>query len=289
MKSRKIFLSIALATVVMSSAVAQLDNSSQFYVKVYGGYGLLTPGSYKLVSNSSSNDGSGKSNTSLSKTGLGAGIRAGGGIGVIASDFLNVGVDVEYLSGAKLKSNSSYNGSTYTYVSQTEFKYTTLSITPHVVFKAISKPDYLIYNKLGLLLNLPFDLKETEKDVETDAGVDTKYDISGTYKIGLTAGLNVALGAQFRLTDKLRAFGEIFANYLVLSPKSLDQKTVSVTGAASPVISNLHVDYIKDGQTSYTSTPNESGGTDAQSVQSVQYSKFNMNSIGINIGITYRF
>jgi len=55
---------------------------------------------------------------------------------------------------------------------------------------------------------------------------------NGVYKVGLTVGLNVALGVQVRLTDKLRGFGEIFANYLVLSPTNYDETITGTSKAA---------------------------------------------------------
>jgi len=281
---RNFLLFLLLGTTFLLRAQTDISES-KFYVKVYGGYGLITPGSYKLAS--SSNAG-GAGNTSLSKTGLGAGIRAGGGIGVIISDFLNIGADVEYLSGASLKSNTVYSSSASYYISRTQIKYTSLSITPHVVFKALSKPDYLIYNRFGILLNLPMNLKKTEFDSSFTAGSPNYYysaNKTGTYKVGLTAGLSVALGVQVRLTDNLRGFAELFGNYLVLSPTNYDENSIVINNGAK-TSSDLHGTYIKDGQTSYNSPP---GSTTTTYTTSVNGNTFNMNAVGVNIGITYRF
>lgn len=260
-------------------------SDSKFYLKINGGYGLITPGSYKLAS--SSNAGGASGNTSLSKQGLGSGIRFGGGVGVIVSDFLNIGVDVDYLSGATLRSSSSTLSSVdNNYLSQTQITYTCLSITPHVIFKALSKPDYLIYNKLGVLLNLPTNLEKNEKDSTfVNGNPESSYGANrmGTYKVGLTVGLTVALGVQFRLTDKLRGYMEIFGNYLVLSPTNYDEKSTEI---ANGVVTNsdLHKIFVKDGQTSYAMN-----GTTTNSTESVYGNTFNMNTLGINIGIAFRF
>src|SRR6186713_2657378 len=117
MRSQKLLLSLLCSVVGITSAMAQLDNSSKFYIKAYGGYGLITPGSYKLVTSVSTPDGS---KTSLSKNGMGQGIRAGGGIGIVVSDFLNIGADLEYIKGASLDANSTYSGSNYTYIQNTK-------------------------------------------------------------------------------------------------------------------------------------------------------------------------
>jgi len=278
---RNFLLFLLLGTTFLLRAQTDISES-KFYVKVYGGYGLITPGSYKLVS--SSNAGGASGNTTLSKTGLGAGIRAGGGIGVIISDFLNIGADVEYLSGASLKSNTAYLPPTgYSFISRTQITYSSLSITPHVVFKALSKPDYLIYNRFGILLNLPMNLKKTEFDSSFSAGNTYSANKTGTYKVGLTAGLSVALGVQVRLTDKLRGFAELFGNYLVLSPTNYDENRVELYNGKT-TNSDYHLIFIKDGQTSNTSNGNSNTST-----ISVYGNTFNMNAVGINIGITYRF
>jgi hypothetical protein len=130
------------------------------------------------------------------------------------------------------------------------------------------------------------DLKKNQKDSTFINGLpDASYgaERTGTYKVGLTAGLNVALGVQFRLTDKLRGFAEIFGNYLVLSPKNYDEKTTEIANGVT-TNSDLHKTFIKDGQTSYTVKDNTT-----TSVESVYGNTFNMNTLGINIGITYRF
>src|SRR4051812_41397907 len=93
MTIKKCLLSACL--LLMFSAVfaqpSEDDGGSKFYIKAYGGYGLVNPGSYKLISTTYI---SGQAAFNTSKSGLGSGVRFGGGIGVIASDFLNLGVDV---------------------------------------------------------------------------------------------------------------------------------------------------------------------------------------------------
>jgi hypothetical protein len=278
-------LCILLSAVLVNQAQTETSNST-FYVKVYGGYGLLQPGSYKLVSTDNNAQGNVTGNTSLSKQGLGGGVRFGGGVGVIASDFLNIGADVEYLSGSKLNSQSNFSSATgYSAFINTSISYTSLSITPHVIFKALSKPDYLIYNKLGILLNLPMDMQKTQYDSSFNTTVGSTYvsNIDGTYKVGLTVGLNVALGVQFRLTDQLRGYGEIFANYLVLAPTNYDE-TNAVVDNGTATTYDTHITYIKSGQTSFNQNGNSTTYT-----TSVSGNTFNMNAIGINIGIAYRF
>ena len=284
-RKKLLILCILLSAVLVNQAQTETSNST-FYVKVYSGYGFIQPGSYKLVSTDNNAQGNVTGNTSLSKQGLGGGLRFGGGIGIIASDFLNIGADVEYLAGANLNSQSGFtspNG--YSAFINTSITYTSLSITPHVIFKALSKPDYLIYNKLGILLNLPTELHKKEYDSSFNTTVVSTYvsNLEGTYKIGLTVGLNVALGVQFRLTNQIRGYGEIFANYLVLEPTNYDEKN-AVVNNGTPTKYDTHITYIKSGQTSFSQTGNSTTYT-----TSVSGNTFNMNAIGINIGIAYRF
>jgi hypothetical protein len=296
MKSIRFSL-LALLAVLTMGAVAQEESASKFYVKAYGGYGLLTPGSYRLTTSTSS-DTDPYSTLSVSKKSLGAGIRAGGGIGVIASDFLNIGVDVEYLSGAPVKIQSEYRSDSYWSSWSSELTYKSLSIVPHVVFKALSKPDYLIYNKLGILVNLPFDIDRSYSDTAANPAVPYhgKTVANGTYKIKLGAGLNVAFGVQVTLSEKLRGFGEIFGNYLILTPESFTETQVTTEdngGPSSVSNTNLTLTYVKEGPmpTTSSSAPNTKGGYDYvyKYTYSVHEHRMNMNAIGINIGVTYRF
>jgi hypothetical protein len=296
MKSIRFSL-MAILVVFTMATMAQDDGASKFYVKAYGGYGLLSPGSYKLESYTSTDtdpDGA----VSISKKGLGSGIRAGAGIGVIASDFLNIGVDVEYLVGAALKSKSAYSSGTYASSSERQFEYTCISVIPHVIFKAISKPDYLVYNKVGILLNLPFDLKVTQNDTSSNSSVSYtgKTVTQGAYSIKMTAGLNVALGVQVRVNDKLRAFGEVFGNFLTVVPETYHETYTSVGQNGASVSTSTGVTditYIKEGDLSYisNSVANDKGGTHTVNKYDVSVSsnKYNMNSIGVNIGVTFRF
>ncbi len=290
MNLKKCLFSAALvllfSTVFAQPVGGDDDNGSKFYVKVYGGYGLVNPGSFKLISYTTS---SGPQTFNTSKNGLGAGVRFGGGIGVIASDFLNVGVDVDYLSGSTInsKSHTVDNDTPPTdFTTLERLNYNALAIIPNIVFKAISKPDYLIYTKVGALLNLPTNISKSEIDSLVPEGTANNYKqvFNGKYKIGLTAGLNVALGVQYRLTDNLRAFGEVFGDFISLVPKQYDE--VAVTTGSTPKTITTHITYQDNGQTNYSSNPD---GTVVSSTSPQEGNRFNMNTIGINIGITYRF
>jgi hypothetical protein len=145
MKSKKVFFSLLFILSMISAAVAQQNSNTGFYVKIYGGYGFLTPGSFKLTSTSGSS-------FSIGNTALGEGIHYGGGVGYVLNDLLNLGVDVDYLNGKKLSISSSYAGGLGTGVSNSAITYSILSIIPNVTFKAIAQPTYLIYTRIGIMI-----------------------------------------------------------------------------------------------------------------------------------------
>ncbi len=320
----------------------------RFYIKAYGGYGLFTPGSYRVESRNQYVYQSGTAGVvpilrdttlvSLGKKGIGGGLRIGGGIGINLSDFLNVGVDAEYFKGNTLVNNSSNKNAFSNSLTRSTIDYKVISITPHILFKARSTPNYYIYNRVGILLSLPFTLNYSGSDslayepkiqtVTSGSGstqTTTTYrtlsksvkTYSGGYKVPLSIGLNVALGVQFKIAGNLRGFGELFANYSVLSPQSYHETSKrtasgSVTETTTPgnkttitnVITTYDLDtditYKKDGALTYkyenvkpSTISNIPSGTTTQnfynlSSQTTSSINRNMNAIGINIGIAYK-
>lgn len=221
----------------------------KLFIKFYGGYGLFTPGSYSVSSVNSigwtNPDGVGHDSTvkTQAKRGIGSGSRFGFGIGLVKNDFLNIGLDVEYQHQNSLKNSLNTLVDDVNYSTATdEISYTAITLTPQVTFKALAKPKFFIYNKLGILLTLPFTLstsgnsdkssvtKLPHSSVSTQTGfyqdalltisdkANSAYDTK--YKMSLGIGLNVAFGINFRINNKLRSFGEIFGNYSALTPAS---------------------------------------------------------------------
>ena len=214
---------------------------SKFYVKAYGGYGIFSPGSYRIQSTNNvsykdqNNNFRDTTIQTQSNRGIGGGSRFGGGIGYVLNDFLNVGVDVEFQQGVKLKNSLDTRLGEYNYnFTYDEMHYKALTLTPHVVFKALAKPGYFIYNKLGILFTLPYTLYTNGNsgdahgygwppgpaDTATSSLFVTKKTYEANYKISLGMGFNVAFGLNMRLNNKFRIFGELFGNFSALSPES---------------------------------------------------------------------
>ncbi|MEP6596217.1 MAG: hypothetical protein ABJA71_09730 [Ginsengibacter sp.] len=316
---------------------------SKFYIKMYGGYGIFSPGSYRVQSKNDiiffdqNNTFHDTTIQTQGNKGIGGGLRFGGGLGYVLNDFLNVGVDIEYQKTVKLKNTLStaidQNNYTSTY---DEIHYKAITITPHTIFKALAKPNYFIYNKLGILFILPYSLHTSGNAVNfqgshwpvgsSDSALSKltvqRMNYEGNYKISLGIGFNVGFGINIRLSNKLRLFSELFGNFSALAPSSsqvittsdytysaftpgnYDYSTDPVTvlnyvpwGYKQISSSVENTKYQKGGatmrrQTSYSSV---FGNPDEPSYYyetiETRDKRFtvNMNAIGINCGITYRF
>src|SRR5664279_1995655 len=97
MMCKKIMPFFIIVMAMASIAVGQDNQASKFYVKLYAGYGLLTPGSFRFTSQS-------LTTFEVSSTGMGSGLHFGGGFGIILNDFINLGIDADYLKGKTLQS-----------------------------------------------------------------------------------------------------------------------------------------------------------------------------------------
>jgi hypothetical protein len=234
---------------------------SRFTIKVYSGNGFLTPGSYRIQSNNNVSYGLSDPNGVIqfrdttiktqSKKGIGGGFRFGGGIGFALNDFLSIGVDAEYQKGDRVSNSLATSVDAYHYASSDdEMSYHAITLTPHVIFKALAKPKYFIYNRLGILFTLPFNLNTSGHSITTRSTswppVTASDSVSGywlienksynqTYKIALGIGFNVAFGINFRLNNKWRMFGEVAGNFSGLSPSSAHYYSATKTKSTSYV------------------------------------------------------
>ncbi|WP_240625692.1 hypothetical protein [Spirosoma pollinicola] len=254
---------------------------SPVYIKVYGLYGFLTPGVQISHGELQSPDGSVFTFKTTNK-GLGAGLRAGAGIGIIVSDFINLGIDADMLFGSDLKISNSYNGGDNTYTSLATTTLKVVSVIPNITFKALSRPAYYIYNRLGLVGGIVLDYKSIDAgDDIPKVGVATTSSANYNYtKNSLALGYQAALGIQFRLSQNLRGFAEVVAYNQSFKPKRLEFSTTSnISG--QPVTSPITT-------TEFTDQGILVG---ASNTQTGQLERFNvsMNSIGIGVGLSFRF
>jgi hypothetical protein len=258
---------------------AQVKRENSFgkkiFLKFYGGYGLFTPGSYKVSSqilvqwrdpDPSYSGFLDSTKESRSKRGIGAGFRYGFGIGIVQNDFLNIGLDAEFLRGKKVNNDLSLPVNSLDYGSVSDaMEYNTITLTPYVIFKALARPAFFLYNKLGISFSLPFTLKTSgskNTNVTLNYPLDNNYfnyifyensreTITNTenstyntdYKISLGLGLNLSFGINFRINDRWRAFGEIFGNYSALTPRSSGSDTYDKSITLDQIDStNFHIE-----------------------------------------------
>lgn len=286
MKSIRILLvAILVNSILVHSTRAQEQSGTSFYVKLYGGYGLLTPGSYNGGPVYSSEGGlSSRFNTPSNA--FGGGLHFGGGFGIILNDFLNIGVDAEYLKGRDINTVSLFTNSPFWAQSTNRISHTVTSIIPNITFKAISKPTYYIYTRVGLLLAINTNISTVKRDSSRNAMSYTVTNTTGKYNSGLSIGSTSAIGVQFNITENLKGFGEIVGFYLPWSPKSSTENGKSNTFNITvdpPTLSSSQqyeriINYKKSGVINYPLPPSWDAPKETH----------NINYIGLNIGVAYK-
>ncbi len=292
-----IFLGISVLTYCQQPTGPKLKNnpgSNIFYIKIYGGYGLLTPGSNFLTASTSSVGGGSNSSFTSSNIGLGAGLHFGGGLGVVLNDFLNVGVDAEYLKGRDVSISSTFANSPYYSSFSQLLTHTVLSIIPNITFKALSKPNYYFYTRIGVVVAITTNLESTSRDSTFNASGGNTYvyltdgDQKFTYNVNI--GAQVAVGVQFRITQILRGFAEISGNYLPASPTSSTStfKNQYIVNGGAPATANYNYNftYSKSGSDDFQSSTNGNTTTASETLPRITH---NINYIGLNIGLVLRF
>ncbi|AUD01086.1 hypothetical protein [Spirosoma pollinicola] len=249
-------------------------------LKVYGLYGLLTPG--VQIANSDFFNLSNAAHTfQTANKGLGAGPRAGAGLGFIVSDFINLGIDADILLGTDLKIINNQSDGRATYNSSTTSTLKVLSVIPNITFKALSRPTYYIYNRLGLVGGV-VQYKVVLDYIETVKGGgyvhETRTENEYT-KNSLAIGYQAALGIQFRFSRSLRGFAEIIAYNQSFRPKEL----TTITSRYSDGILSKVTQSVTEFSTQSTAS--------AVSGLSVQQPTYNvpLNSVGVGAGLVFRF
>jgi hypothetical protein len=257
---------------------------NKFYVKAYGFYALLTPGAFRGIPPSPpAQNGSGNvvvtNSGYTSSEAFGGGLRIGAGVGMVVNDFINVGIDGEYLLGNAVTESyqvaSVYNGTStiFTKVSSS-YPYRIVNLIPNITFKAVSKAEYYIYNRIGVVVGIPTQLDYVSSSYNTYSyrNASDFYEYLTEYefekKIGF--GYQAALGIQFRLSGSLRGFVEVVASNLQLK-------------STSYVVKDASVRYRID-----TESENTEPRTKGQTVSGLDI-KMPVSSVGIGAGLVFRF
>ncbi len=289
-----------------------IRTESRFSVNVHGGYALALGSTFAFYpDNISRIHVEEMNNTVTSKTteykamskGLGEGFRVGAGFSYIVNDFLNVGLDVDYFRSTirKVKDSSNHNikttgaGSDRLYDLQNTISYDAILVTftPNVTFKAISKPKWFIYNKIGAVFVIrPNSIQHNIDDVSvktTKSGTvkDSSSHSDLRYEWGIrnpSFGFMGGVGIQVRVMENLRIFSELQFSHVVFQIRNRIVTDYQVNGKdmmATLPLSEKEVYYKNDYQTTGTvPNPNQPGQAATQ--------RLPITYVGLQLGVVYR-
>ncbi|RYE21212.1 MAG: hypothetical protein EOP45_09885 [Sphingobacteriaceae bacterium] len=293
-----------------------LKSESRFILNVHGGYAVGLGSTFKFYpDNVSSISVMQVGNNTPTKTtvyssptrGLGEGFRFGAGVSYILNDFINVGLDVDYFKSTIYKDRDS----TYTHTSiiggpngmdsysykqnlRTSYDATLVTLSPNITFKAISKPKWFLYNKLGAVIT--FRPNSTQRDVETVSTKsgwqnyirDSGSGKSTTYEWGIrnpAFGFMGGVGAQFRLNQKIRAFGELQFSHIVFVVRKRTTTDYMVNG--KDMLETLSTSQrLIEFSTSFTES--QQANPDPATPSRAITERIPITYVGFQAGLTYR-
>lgn len=231
------------------------------------------------------------------------GLRAGVGVGIVLNDFINLGLDAENYFGPAIRSTNLYsydNQAGLVQITNTNVDYQAkiAMVGPNITFKALSQPNFFIYNRLAIKVGVMTKVTEktnseyNERFIEdvninpnpTDHITNFKQDFE--YKGGLPFGFSAALGFQIKLTDKIRFFTEVEFTQLTYNPKKKvmtlwvnSNGTTVDLGTLDKIL--VETEYKKN----YTILD---GQTDTNAPNPQPTLRMPFSSIGLGIGLIYR-
>lgn len=297
---KKYFL-LALICLPLSSLHAQ-KGDSKLFLKVFGNYALPTSASYRSTGSTYSvvnNDYT----VETVKDGLGMGLRAGAGIGIVLNDFINLGLDAENYFGKPINTNNLYyydNQAGLVTISNTSIDYEAdiVMLSPNITFKALSQPNFFIYNRLSIKVGVMKKVTEknnneyNERFIEdininpnpTDHITTTKQNFE--YQGGVPFGFSAALGFQIRISEKVRFFTELEFTQLTYNPKKKVMTLwVNNDGTEVDLDAQDKIQVETEYKKSYTI---KDGQTDVNAPNPQPTLRMPFSSLGLGIGLIYR-
>lgn len=237
--------------------------------------------------------------------GLGDGVRFGIGASYVINDFINLNFDVDYFRSTiqKLRDSSIHQTSQpvnnnsadeyfYSERNTTSYAATLLSFTPSITFKAIAKPTWFLYNKLGAVITVrPNSLQEDRTDVKTRMGWQGFYkDSSSTsikkYEWGIrnpAFGFMGAFGGQIKLQHKIRLYAELQYSHIVfvIKKRTLTEFTVDNKRMESSLSrSAREIEFVPSFSSGSNSDPNKPSQTIIQRIP--------ISYIGLQAGVCFQ-
>lgn len=237
--------------------------------------------------------------------GLGDGFRFGIGASYVINDFLNVNFDFDYFRStiSKVRDSTFHQinqpmtnntADEYFYSERNTISYaaTLLSFTPSVTFKAISKPTWFLYNKLGAVITVrPNSLQEDRTDTRTRLGwqgfyKDSASTVSKKYEWGIrnpAFGFMGAFGGQVKLKDKIRLYAELQYSHIVfvIRKRTLTEFKVNEMSMENTLSrSEREVEFVKSFSSASNADPNQPSRTIIQRIP--------ISFIGLQAGICFQ-
>lgn len=279
---KKLVIGLAAAGSCFTSNVfAQTTQKSQsqtgFYVGVHGGYSLpiATQNINHLnFSNETEQDGGNRFDDILLS--LGKGGNAGINIGYMFNQNLGAELGVDYLFGTKYDakyrdpSDPDYTFDQYLSAKMVQFK-------PSVVLRT-SYDQITPYAKLGFVIGVG----STIKYEENEHFGSNNYEYEMEMKEGVGFGLNGAIGLDYALNNNMSVFGEITAVSMNYAPKK-----GYVTQALQNGTDYLPELSVRDKEIEFLDDFTDNGSANEPEKQ--QRQSYPFSSIGLNLGLKYRF
>jgi hypothetical protein len=229
-----------------AAPLIKISKEPRFSINIHGGYSVGLGSTFKfypddvsriMVTQRGTDNAVKQVEYSNPTKGLGDGFKFGFGGSYIVNDFINIGLDFDYFSSTIRKNRDSsirqtglmvVNNSAdeYQYTERNTISYaaTLLSLTPNITFKAISRPKWFLYNKIGMVITFrPNSLQEDRTDINIRQGWQGFYrDSSSTvikkYEWGIknpALGFMGAFGGQIKVANNIRAFAEVNFSHVV--------------------------------------------------------------------------
>ena len=297
------------------SAAIKIKNQPRFYVSIHGGYAMALGSTFKFYPDNISSVSIKKLDNSpllkeidyeANSKGFGDGYRVGGGLSYIVNDFINLGIDVDYLEStiSKIKDSSYYSSHTafgntkeWDYKEQYKISYETslLLFSPNITFKAIARPTFFIYNKIGAIIVLH--PTGTQRDAVGETYI---FGWQGSYRDSLATtqkkyewgirnpalGFMGGLGCQATVTKKIRAYIELQFSHIVFEEQN--KMLTSLVKNGNEMIATLsrsqrETVFKRD----YKTDNNIVTNPDEPRIET--YQRIPITYAGVQMGIVYRF
>ena len=295
--------------------IIKIVKEPRFTFNLHSGYSMGLGSTFKFYPDDISSivvtqDGANPPNKTITYNnptkGLGDGFKFGFGGSFILNDFINLGIDFDYFNSTIKKyrdssfqqmnmSNNPGISGKYKYAERniTSYKATLVSFTPNITFKAISRPNWFLYNKLGAIITFrPNSMQDDITNSTTSTGGQGFYkDSSNTvvkkYKWGIknpAFGFMGAFGGQVKVGNNVRLFAEVQFSHIVFVIKNrmltdyvVDDKHLENTFSTS----QREVVFVK----SFTDNPNDIN-PNAPTQTIIQ--RIPITYIGLQVGIAFQ-